>query len=73
MTVFYCTCLVCLYLQVGKKDLELPLKEPEVDKLKQLACAFHVHLGMSLIGIDVIVDNTTGRYAVIDVNTFPGM
>ncbi|XP_078097937.1 inositol-tetrakisphosphate 1-kinase-like [Mustelus asterias] len=29
-------------------------------------------LGMSLFGVDVIVDNTSGKLAVIDINAFPG-
>uniref|UniRef100_A0A1B6KL67 Inositol 1,3,4-trisphosphate 5/6-kinase ATP-grasp domain-containing protein n=2 Tax=Graphocephala atropunctata TaxID=36148 RepID=A0A1B6KL67_9HEMI len=27
---------------------------------------------MSLLGIDVVVENTTGRHAVIDINAYPG-
>lgn len=25
-----------------------------------------------LLGIDVVIDNASGRYAIIDVNAFPG-
>ena len=63
--------VICIN-QVGNKDLELPVRKPDMDKLKQLAYSFHVNLGMSLVGIDVIIENHTGRYAVIDINTFPG-
>lgn len=28
--------------------------------------------GLELLGIDVIIENDTGRYAVIDINAFPG-
>ncbi|ERL85741.1 hypothetical protein D910_03156 [Dendroctonus ponderosae] len=27
---------------------------------------------MDLLGIDVVIENTSGRYAIIDVNAYPG-
>ncbi|XP_063216966.1 inositol-tetrakisphosphate 1-kinase-like [Bacillus rossius redtenbacheri] len=29
-------------------------------------------LGMSLLGVDVVIENGTGRHAIIDINVYPG-
>ncbi|CAG7661073.1 unnamed protein product, partial [Allacma fusca] len=32
----------------------------------------HKALGLGLFGVDVVVDSSSGRLAIIDVNSFPG-
>jgi inositol-1,3,4-trisphosphate 5/6-kinase/inositol-tetrakisphosphate 1-kinase len=47
--------------------------EPDERQLEHLAVQIQQKLGLTLFGIDVIIENGTGRYAVIDINSFPGM
>ncbi|MEE6490572.1 hypothetical protein FKM82_015906 [Ascaphus truei] len=67
--------------QVSKAEscshLSQPLTCTEVLPLSDGVASQVVHglrdaLGMSLFGVDLIVDTQTGRCAVIDVNAFPG-
>jgi len=54
-------------------ELEQPVFEPDAEKLRSLAIRLQQTFGLDLFGIDVIIENITGRYAIIDVNTFPGL
>ncbi|XP_072285913.1 inositol-tetrakisphosphate 1-kinase-like, partial [Pyxicephalus adspersus] len=45
---------------------------PSDDVVRQVVQGLRAALGMSLFGIDLIVDTQSGRWAVIDVNAFPG-
>lgn len=40
--------------------------------LRQIVSIIRAELGMSLLGVDVVTENTTGRHAVIDINPYPG-
>ena len=53
-------------------DLQLPIFEPNENKLRSLAVKLQQIFGLELFGVDVIIENVTGRYAIIDINTFPG-
>lgn len=44
----------------------------DVTLVTALADAFAYRLGMRLFGFDVLVGSTTGDYAVVDLNLFPG-
>ena len=66
-------CCSPLFHQVEKSELELPLLYPDPAKLQRLGLSIQHALGLDLVGIDVIVENVTGRYAVIDTNSFPGI
>ncbi|ELU11765.1 hypothetical protein CAPTEDRAFT_31605, partial [Capitella teleta] len=55
-----------------KSELESPFILPDPAQLQKLGLAIQHSLGLDLIGVDVIVENHTGRYAVIDANSFPG-
>ncbi|XP_027198943.2 inositol-tetrakisphosphate 1-kinase-like [Dermatophagoides pteronyssinus] len=46
--------------------------EPEKERLDRIVKVMFEELGLYLLGIDVIIENETGRYAIIDMNTFPG-
>lgn len=48
-----------------------PIK-PDSAKLQHIVHTLRKELGMSLLGIDVIIENSSGRYGIIDINTFPG-
>lgn len=41
-------------------------------KVNKIAQTVQNLFDLNLVGIDIIIDNTTGDYAVIDVNYFPG-
>lgn len=41
------------------------------DKLAAIVRIVRERLSMDLVGIDVVIENTTGRYAVIDINVYP--
>ncbi|XP_044161949.1 inositol-tetrakisphosphate 1-kinase-like [Bufo gargarizans] len=45
---------------------------PSDDAVRQVVQGLQDALGMSLFGVDLIVDTQSGRCAVIDVNAFPG-
>ena len=45
---------------------------PDMARLECLARGLQDKLDLNLIGVDVIIENNTGRYAVIDINAFPG-
>jgi hypothetical protein len=51
---------------------EHPLIDPDPKKLDNLVSCIQKKFGLDLLGIDVIIENDTGRYAVIDINAFPG-
>ncbi|CAI9553076.1 unnamed protein product, partial [Staurois parvus] len=48
------------------------LLPPSDEVVRQVVQGLQEALGMSLFGIDLIVDTQSGRCAVIDVNAFPG-
>lgn len=50
-----------------------PLISPDLGKLRMLAEKIQDRFGLDLLGIDVIIENRTGHYAIIDINTFPGI
>lgn len=52
--------------------LKYPLQEPKKEELERIVSLVRSQIKMSLIGIDIIIENETGRYAIIDMNTFPG-
>lgn len=53
-------------------DLEDSTLKPDMEELKMLGKHLSSYLGLNLLGVDVIIDCTTKRYGIIDVNQFPG-
>uniref|UniRef100_A0A8C5R984 Inositol-tetrakisphosphate 1-kinase n=1 Tax=Leptobrachium leishanense TaxID=445787 RepID=A0A8C5R984_9ANUR len=47
-------------------------ERPSDDVIRSLSKALRQTLGISLFGIDIIINNKTGQHAVIDINAFPG-
>ncbi|MBN3281426.1 ITPK1 kinase, partial [Polyodon spathula] len=45
---------------------------PSDDVIREMSRSLCRALGVSLFGIDVIINNQTGQHAVIDINAFPG-
>ncbi|KAK2170735.1 hypothetical protein LSH36_1g25006 [Paralvinella palmiformis] len=64
----------CTFLNMLDEDdmYNSPKVEPDMDCLENLARGLQGKLGLDLIGVDVIIENKTGRYAVVDINAFPG-
>lgn len=46
---------------------------PDMDHIHAISDEISKFLGLTLFGFDVITDVETGKYAIIDVNYFPGM
>lgn len=47
-------------------------ERPSDDVIRSISKALRQALGISLFGIDIIINNKTGQHAVIDINAFPG-
>lgn len=45
---------------------------PSKQRLTKIVKIFSEKLGLTFYGIDIIIENGTSRYAIIDMNTFPG-
>lgn len=45
---------------------------PSNERLDKIVRIFSEKLGLTFYGIDIIIENETSRYAIIDMNTFPG-
>lgn len=58
--------------ELDQADLKRTPITPDYDRLLEIGCSIRRELKMDLFGIDVIIDCNTGRYAVIDINAFPG-
>lgn len=52
--------------------MDYPIIEPDERKMDHLVSGIQGKFGLELLGIDVIIENGTGRYGVIDINAFPG-
>lgn len=46
---------------------------PDTEVLKRVGQDLREVFGLDLFGVDIVIESTTGRYAVIDVNSFPGL
>lgn len=45
---------------------------PDTNVFQQIVTTIRDAFGMDLLGVDVVIENTTGQYAIIDVNAYPG-
>jgi inositol-1,3,4-trisphosphate 5/6-kinase/inositol-tetrakisphosphate 1-kinase len=48
------------------------IQKADYKKLREIVSTLREELGMSLLGVDVVVENTTGHHAIIDINAYPG-
>ncbi|KAM7375847.1 hypothetical protein PAMP_005614 [Pampus punctatissimus] len=55
-----------------RENVEGVSQPPSDDVMRELSRCLRQALGVSLFGIDVIINNQTGQHAVIDINAFPG-
>lgn len=55
-----------------QKRKQLSGLTPSKEKLDKIVQEFSEKLGLTFYGLDVIIEDTTSRYAIIDMNTFPG-
>ncbi|XP_073434223.1 inositol-tetrakisphosphate 1-kinase isoform X2 [Dendrobates tinctorius] len=54
------------------EKVEGVFERPSDDVICAISKALRQALGISLFGIDIIINNKTGQHAVIDINAFPG-
>ncbi|XP_022077748.2 inositol-tetrakisphosphate 1-kinase isoform X2 [Acanthochromis polyacanthus] len=57
----------------SRENVEGVSQPPSDDVIRELSRSLRQALGVSLFGIDVIINNQTGQHAVIDINAFPDM
>lgn len=53
-------------------DLNTETIKPNPERLTDIVGRIRKALGMSLLGVDVVIENETGKYAIIDINAYPG-
>ncbi|XP_011488665.1 inositol-tetrakisphosphate 1-kinase isoform X1 [Oryzias latipes] len=56
----------------SRANVEGVSQPPCDDVIRELSRSLQQELGVSLFGIDVIINNQTGQHAIIDINAFPG-
>ncbi|CAL8286770.1 unnamed protein product [Lota lota] len=56
----------------SRDNVEGLSQPPSDDVIRELSRSLRQSLGVSLFGIDVIINNQTGQHAAIDINAFPG-
>ncbi|KAH1022263.1 hypothetical protein HUJ04_011686, partial [Dendroctonus ponderosae] len=52
--------------------IKIEERNPDSKIIEVIANTLRKSFGMDLLGIDVVIENTSGRYAIIDVNAYPG-
>ena len=62
-----------MFLQLDEEDKDRTPVKPDLELLNELGQVIGQALGLELFGIDVIIDCKTKKYAVIDINGFPGL
>lgn len=55
------------------EDVMMEKPKPDDKILDVIANTLRKAFGMDLLGADVVIDKSTGKYAIIDVNAYPGM
>lgn len=58
--------------QLDEEDQGKTVMIPADDRLHEIVTIVRETLGMGLFGIDVVIDNKTGHYSIVDINAFPG-
>lgn len=56
---------------ISEEDMHLGVK-PKNEIFQEIAKQIVRIFGLILVGVDVVIENHTGKYAIIDVNVFPG-
>jgi inositol-1,3,4-trisphosphate 5/6-kinase / inositol-tetrakisphosphate 1-kinase len=54
------------------EDVPRIVNKPNPDRIAKIAQILNKELGMALLGIDVVLENGTDQYAIIDINAYPG-
>lgn len=76
-TIFFDTHEVCKsdsshhLTELDLDELETSPLKPDLSKMDELGETLRRKLNLDLFGVDVIIENGTQRYAVIDINVFP--
>lgn len=56
----------------SRENVEGVSQPPCPEVIRELCVRLRQALGVSLFGIDIIINNQSGQHAVIDINAFPG-
>ncbi|XP_031340666.1 inositol-tetrakisphosphate 1-kinase-like isoform X2 [Photinus pyralis] len=57
---------------LDKEDEVIRRSSPDPNIMGKIASTIRKAFNMDLLGIDVVIENFTGKYAIIDVNAYPG-
>lgn len=55
------------------EDESIPKMSPDLHIFSRITETLRKAFGMELIGVDVVIENYSGKYAIIDVNAYPGI
>lgn len=55
------------------EDESIPKTSPDPHIFARITGTLRKAFGMELIGVDVVIENYSGKYAIIDVNAYPGI
>lgn len=58
--------------QLDEADVGKPISKPTQALFQKIVMTLRKILGMALFGVDVVIENKTGKYGIIDINAFPG-
>lgn len=54
------------------EDKDMVVRQPDPEKMKLIAETLRDAFEMDLLGVDVVIENSSGKYAIIDINAYPG-
>lgn len=54
------------------EDLKYAKHIPDENVIEQIVKTLRSAFEMDLLGVDFVIENTTGKYAIVDVNAYPG-
>jgi glutathione synthase/RimK-type ligase-like ATP-grasp enzyme len=54
------------------EEVPCALRKPDPERFSHIARTLRRELGMALLGVDVVLEKGTDRYAIIDINAYPG-
>lgn len=62
----------CCLNKLDAVDQGIPLHQPTTAKMQEIVSTVRETLQMGLFGVDVVIDIESCRYAIVDINAFPG-
>jgi inositol-1,3,4-trisphosphate 5/6-kinase/inositol-tetrakisphosphate 1-kinase len=54
------------------EEVPRTLSKPDPARFSRIVRTLRRELGMALLGVDVVLERDSNRYAIIDINAYPG-